>query len=115
LGSGQFEAARALCESTAESWYTQQCLAVIYAKLGRRADAQAQLARLQKTMGETGAFQYAEIYAQWGDTPQALHWLEVAYQLRDSGLSDLPSDPLLDPIRGEPQFVKVARALHLDT
>jgi hypothetical protein len=66
-------------------------------------------------LGETGAFQYAEIYAQWGNTPQALHWLEVAYKLRDSGLSDLPSDPLLDPIRGAPRFVKVAQMLHFDS
>lgn len=114
LGLGQFEAARTLCESTAENWYSQQCLAVIYAKLGRQADAQTQLAKLQKTMGETGAFQYAEVYAQWGDKPQALHWLEVAYKTRDSGLSDLPSDPVLDPIRGEPQFVKIAHQLKLD-
>lgn len=53
-------------------------------------------------------------YAQWGDTPQALHWLEVACKLRDSGLSDLPSDPLLDPIRGEPRFLKVAHLLHFE-
>jgi tetratricopeptide (TPR) repeat protein len=115
LGKAQFEAAHALCASTSESWYTQQCLAVIYAKLGRQADAQAELAKLQKTLGETGAFQYAEIYAQWGDTPQALHWLEVAYKLRDSGLSDLPSDPLLDPIRSAPRFVEIAQMLHFDS
>jgi len=47
----------------------------------------------------------AEIYAQWGDTPKALEWLEKALQLRDPGLVDLKADPLMDPLRKEPRFV----------
>ncbi|MBV8741518.1 MAG: hypothetical protein JOZ12_07005 [Sinobacteraceae bacterium] len=40
-----------------------------------------------------------------------LEWLETALRLRDPGLGDLKADPLLDPIRKEPRFQAVERAL----
>ena len=57
------------------------------------------------------AYQYAAIYTQWGDTHEAAEWLETALRLRDSGLADLKSDPLLDPLRKEPRFQAVEREL----
>jgi hypothetical protein len=39
------------------------------------------------------------IYAQWGNPPKALEWLETALRLRDAGLVDLKTDPLMDPLR----------------
>jgi len=53
------------------------------------------------------AYQYAEVYAQWGDRAQALDWLETAYRVRDPGLLQLKVDFLLDPLRGEPRFQSV--------
>ena len=32
------------------------------------------------------AYQYATIYAQWGNRAKALEWLETALRLRDPGL-----------------------------
>jgi len=61
-------------------------LAVSYDKLGRRADAEAVLAKLKAVLGDASAYQYATIYAQWGDRAKALEWLETAMRLRDSGL-----------------------------
>lgn len=57
------------------------------------------------------AYQYAEIYTQWGDVPNALEWLGTALRLRDSGLLDLKTDPLLDPLRQEPRFQAIEREL----
>ena len=57
------------------------------------------------------AYTYASIYAQWGNTKQALEWLEKALQLRDEGLQILKTDPLMDPLRNEPRFQAVERAL----
>ena len=68
------------------TWESQQCLAVVYDKLGRHADADAELAKMQDTMGDAAAFQYATIYAQWGDRAKALEWLDTAMRLRDPGL-----------------------------
>ena len=87
------------------------CLAVTYDKLGRHADAEAQLAKLRSEGGDAAAYQYAEISAQWGNTPKALEWLETALRLRDPGLGDMKADPLLDPLRKEPRFQAVIREL----
>ena len=62
-------------------------------------------------LGDDAAYQYAEVYAQWGDATKALEWLEMAMRLRDAGLVDLKSDPLLDPIRQEPRFQAIEREL----
>ena len=43
--------------------------------------------------------------------PKALEWLETALRLRDPGLVSLKTDPLLDPLRKEPRFRAIERAL----
>jgi tetratricopeptide (TPR) repeat protein len=101
---GEFARARATCESRPEYWGTQWCLALIYQKLGRHADAQAAFAKIEAAQGDTTAYQYSTIYAQWGDTSKALDWLESAMRLRDPGLTLLRVDPLLDPLRQQPRF-----------
>jgi tetratricopeptide (TPR) repeat protein len=63
-------------------WASHQCLAVVYDKLGRHADAEAELAKL-KALGD-GA---------------------------DPGLTYLKTDPLMDPLRQEPRFQAIQREL----
>jgi serine/threonine protein kinase/Flp pilus assembly protein TadD len=110
-GLGDLERARASCETKPEEWDSQQCLAVIYDKLGRHADAEAELAKEKAATGDTGAYQYATIYAQSGDRRKALEWLETASRLRDPGLIELKTDPLMDPLRKEPRFQAIERTL----
>ena len=101
---GDLERARVSCESKPDYWGSQQCLAVTYDKLGRHADAEGMLAKIRASAGETAAYQYATIYAQWGDGTQALEWLNTAIRLRDPGLEQLKTDPLMDPLRRDPSF-----------
>jgi tetratricopeptide (TPR) repeat protein len=109
---GESERARLDCESQERTdWVSQQCLAVVYEKLGRRADAQAELAKMMTVLGDAAAYQYASVYAQWGDRSKALEWLEKAMRLRDPGLQQLKPDPLMDPVRQEPRFQAVLREL----
>jgi len=110
-GLGDLESARTSCETKRDDWLSQQCLAVVYAKLGRHADAVAELAKMKTAQGDSSAYQYATIYAQWGDRPKALEWLETAMRLRDPGLTLLKTDPLLDPLRKEPRYQAIERAL----
>ncbi len=107
-GLGDFERARATCEAKPDYWVSQQCLAITYHKLGRQSDAEAMLAKLG---GEDDPYQYAETYAQWGNVPKALQWLETAMRLRDPGLIYLKTDPLMDPLRKEPRFEAIMREL----
>jgi tetratricopeptide (TPR) repeat protein len=95
-----------------DGFYDHQYLAIAAYELGREADAQAHLARLQAMAGDRGAYNYAVIYAQWHQPTQALHWLQIAYTLRDPGLRELRTDPFLDPIRGMPEFQAMLRRLN---
>jgi TolB-like protein len=108
---GNFSAARATCEARPNYWGTQWCLALAYRKLGLHAEAQTALSKIQDMQGDAAAYQYSTIYAQWGDTPKALEWLEAALRLRDPGLSLLKTDPLMTPLRNEPRYQVVEREL----
>jgi TolB-like protein/Flp pilus assembly protein TadD len=108
---GDLQSARASCETKPDYWGSQWCLAVTYDRLGRHADAEAALAKLRGLKGDAAAYQYATIYAQWGNRPQALEWLETALRLRDPGLELLKTDPLMDPLRREPRFQGIEREL----
>jgi TolB-like protein/Tfp pilus assembly protein PilF len=106
---GDIQGARAACNDKSGNWLSQVCLAVIYDKLGQHGDAEAQLANLRAD--DTLAYQWAEIYAQWGSAAKALDALDVALRLRDPGLRYLKVDLLLNPLRNEPRFQAIERGL----
>jgi TolB-like protein len=89
----------------------QTVLAVLFNKLNRQNEAQAMLDRLVKENGDAAAYQYADIYAQWGDIKAALKWIERAYEVKDPGLAFMKADPMLEPIRREPRFQVVVLKL----
>jgi TolB-like protein/DNA-binding winged helix-turn-helix (wHTH) protein/tetratricopeptide (TPR) repeat protein len=95
-----------------DGFYDNQYLAIAYHALGRIAEAQDRLDRLRHMAGDRGAYNYAVIYAQWNRPADALHWLQVAYALRDPGLRELRTDPFLDPVRGLPAFQDVLLRLN---
>jgi len=115
LSLGEFEAARASCATPPLDWYNSFCLAIVYHKLNRQSDADAALAAVRAAYGDDASYQYAEIYAQWGNIPKALEWLETAYRTRDPGLLYLKVDPLLDPLRQEPRYKEIERKLKFPT
>jgi tetratricopeptide (TPR) repeat protein len=108
---GDYEAARKTCEIPPADDLSDACLAVTYRKLGRNADAEAALRSLQSLEGDSGAYDYATIYSQWGEVAKALEWLDTAVRLRDAGLVDLKVEPELDPVREEPRFQAIEREL----
>ncbi len=55
----------------------------------------------------------ADMYTHAGDQEKALHWLEVAFQERDGGLTYLNCDPEWDPIRSDPRFKDLVRRVGL--
>ena len=88
---------------------------MIYDKLGRHADAEAELAKLKAALGDAATYQYATIYAQWGQRAKALESLDTAWRLRDPGLEYLKTDPFMDPLRQEPRFQAIERELKFPT
>jgi ABC-type cobalamin transport system ATPase subunit len=55
----------------------------------RHAEAEAELAKLKAALGDAPAYQYATIYAQWGNTVKALESLDTAIRLRHPDLGFL--------------------------
>jgi TolB-like protein/DNA-binding winged helix-turn-helix (wHTH) protein/tetratricopeptide (TPR) repeat protein len=103
LMQGDPATARAVCMGKV-SWQIDVCLAMANHRLGRLDEASANMARLQQTLGDTGAYNYAQVFAQWGQADEALHWLDIAFGLHDTGLILLKADPLLSPLRQLSEF-----------
>jgi TolB-like protein/Flp pilus assembly protein TadD len=108
---GDLQNARSLCEKEPETLLGNWCLAVVYDKLGRHDEAQAMLNRLRAARGDDGAYEYAVVYAQWGETAKALEWLEAAMRVHEPKLERVRVNPFLDPVRSEPRFQAIEREL----
>jgi TolB-like protein/cytochrome c-type biogenesis protein CcmH/NrfG len=116
LASGQTPQARAQCESSSipmDEDFRHHCLALVYHRLGRQADAERELQQLKALDGDASAYGYASIYAQWGDKNQSLQWLATAQRLHSPSLQALRVDWQLDPIRGEPQFRQIESQMNM--
>ena len=109
---GNFPLAKAACEAEPDRYEVQLCMPLMYERLGQRAAADAELATAIAAQGVYSSYQYAQIYAQWGDTNKALEWLEKAVRLPDPGLEYLKTDPFLDPLRGQVRFQAIERQLN---
>jgi tetratricopeptide (TPR) repeat protein len=92
-------------------YQVQLCMPLVYERLGQRAAAEVALAGAIAAQREFSSYQYAQIYAQWGDTKKALDWLETALRIRDVGLEYLKTDPFLDPLRSQLRFQAIERQL----
>jgi TolB-like protein/DNA-binding winged helix-turn-helix (wHTH) protein/Tfp pilus assembly protein PilF len=111
IAKGDAAAAARICAG-GSAWSDNACLAMAYHALGRQAEADAALAALRRSFGDRGAYIYAEIYAQWGKAADALRWLEMAYRLKDSGITTIKVSPFLDTVRALPEFADVERRLN---
>jgi TolB-like protein/Tfp pilus assembly protein PilF len=114
LAAGKPSAALQYCRDP-DFAYDQACLAMAYHKLNRKAEATVFLERLKKEQGDGAAYQYAEIYAYWGQPREALAWLSKAAELKDGGLLAIKTDPFLDSIRNLAEFKKIVNKLDLPT
>jgi serine/threonine-protein kinase len=108
---GELDAARESCDTPKRSWQGRLCMSILYDKLHRQSEAEAELAAMQAELGDSASYQYAEIYAQWGNVPKALDWLDTAYRLPDPGIGTLRVDSLVDRLRKEPRFQEIERKL----
>jgi serine/threonine-protein kinase len=95
-----------------DDYFQQTCLAIAFHKAGRKAESDAELAKVL-ALGDIAAFQVTQIYAQRGEIQVALEWLARAYRVRDPGIIAMGVEPLLAPIRNAPEFKRVLAELKL--
>ena len=85
----------------------QALLARTYAETGKKEQALEILRKLSETAQHqfVRGYLFALIYIGLGDKPRAVQYLERCSQERENiDLDWIKVDPLLDPLRGEPQF-----------
>jgi serine/threonine-protein kinase len=85
--------------------------AVVAAKLGNRSRSDHALEQLRKNYGDAASYQFAQAYAQRGETNRAFEALQRGFAVNDPGLNTLPVDPLFVPIRRDPRFEAMLKRL----
>lgn len=86
-------------------------LAILAHRAGDRKAADVALAALIAEYGDKSHYQYAQVYAQWGDATKALSSLQAAWELRDGGIMLMYADPLLVTLRNSPGYLALAKAV----
>jgi Flp pilus assembly protein TadD len=81
--------------------------------LGRKAEADAALAEMERLDATTNASGIAQTLAYRGEIDQAFAWLDRAYQQRDSYLDQIKFDPLLKSLHGDPRWKAFLRKMKL--
>jgi TolB-like protein/Tfp pilus assembly protein PilF len=110
---GQFAEARAAFAAEPQAMFRYYGLAIVERKLGNDAAAKKAMLQLVTEVGDSAMYQQAEVLAQWGETGAALTALERARLIGDPGLTYLGVDPMIDPLRKEPRFIALLKALNI--
>jgi TolB-like protein/Flp pilus assembly protein TadD len=109
---GEFKEAQQLCGPDP---YLDGLLGYAEARSGNHATAGKILHKLvQRSRKQyVPAFSIALIYIGLGEASCALEWLEKAYDERSSDMVFAKVEPLLDPVRADPQFAGLLRRMGL--
>lgn len=87
-----------------------------YAISGRKQDAQRELEKLQASASSRyiPASYFAVLYMGLGDRNQAFEWLNRGLQERSEQMLYLGTEPLVDPLRGDPRFDKLLQKVGIN-
>jgi TolB-like protein len=89
------------------------CVVLAYDTLGRKIEADAALASLEKNHADNFAYPIGRVYANRGELDQAFKWFERAYRQRESTLWWIKVDPLLKNVQADPRFDVFLRKMNL--
>jgi tetratricopeptide (TPR) repeat protein len=85
--------------------------AIVAGKLGELKRSDQKLEQLKSVYGDAASYQFAQAYAQRGDTNKVFAALHRGLEVNDPGLNTLRVDPLFDPVRNDPRFAKILQQL----
>lgn len=111
LGLGRTQDAIKEFEAEPEAQFRLTGLAIAQNRIGNRAAAEKALAEFQSEVGDSAAYQQAEVLAQWGRADEALQKLARAREVGDSGLTYAATDVMLDPLRRDRRFTHFVNVL----
>jgi TolB-like protein len=105
------DAAAALIEmqhEPEENWRLMGVTMALYS-LGRKADSDAALAELIGKFDKDSAYNIAYVFAWRGESDRAFEWLDKAVEYHDTGLVEIPNEPLFTNIEKDPRFAPFLR------
>lgn len=119
--NGKYEEAIALSRQVSPDspfgWVSVVVAAYAYAKQGKRAEAEHQIALLHD-LSKTRyirSYYVAGVYAALADKDKAFAELERSLDERDCYLSRIQVDPMMDPLRSDPRFKHILQMMKLST
>ena len=106
------EAERYQQMAPADSYNRMVNEAAILARTGKSDQVPATIAKMREVYGDTASFQYGQVYAQTGDKDRAFRALDRAWEIRDSGLLRLKTDPYIEPLRSDPRYAALLQKMN---
>jgi tetratricopeptide (TPR) repeat protein len=109
------EALKVVNDPESDDSYLVASTGYAYAMMGRRAEAQRIIERLEKQAKQSYVAPniIAKVYIGLGEKEHAIEWLEKAYENREDSSTWLNSDPSFDSLRSEPRFQDLVRRVGL--
>ena len=115
LLSGKTEAALAEFQREPDEGLRRWGNALAYFALGRKSEADAALAEMERLDSNTRPSFIAEVYAYRGEIDQAFVWLERAYRQRETGLLGANNNLYLKNLHGDERWKALLSKLRLPT
>lgn len=101
-------------EADSHKWSKLAGVAIVQDRLGNRPSAEAAMAELTNDTDTVSFYQQGQVWAQWGGGNKAMAALLRARAQRDSGLIAAQYDPMLAPVRAQPNFIKLLKSMGFD-
>src|SRR5215813_3066904 len=102
-------------EKEPNEWAKLTGQALVYHALGREHDSDTSMAELIAKYETGAAYQIAQVYAFRRESDRSFAWLERAHAQRDSGLTDMKTDPQLKNLCHDRRYADLLQKMRLST
>jgi TolB-like protein/Flp pilus assembly protein TadD len=113
LAQGRLEEADHFFQRESDPAFRLHGIALVKHALGDDAAGNEALRLLIEGHHVDSAYQIAQVYVRRGDSERGMEWLEKAYDARDTGMTEIKVDPLLNALRGDARFEELLRRMGL--
>jgi adenylate cyclase len=113
LAEGKPEAALAMAQQEGDEANRLDILPIVLQAAGRHAEADEALKALATKYAGSDAYYVAMNYAYRDDHDLALHWLERAYQQKDTGFVEIVGESLFKNLANDPRYKAFLRKMNL--
>ena len=113
LHQGDTERALAEIDKLPDSHIVSNFKAEILFTLGEKAESRALVSEFLNTPKQDNPFPKALIYAFLGENDSAFESLELAYEQRNTRLTNILTDPALTPLKNDPRYLVLVEKMGL--